>query len=147
MGARIVAVIALAAVTAFAALACTKQISDRDIQLVDLTDARDLVEGRARLFGLAGTASGAFVDPRGGRSYRQGHIPDAVHLPFQDISTRSDILKKYDVLVVYGDGYDDELARGMSKRLMELGFKDVRTLRGGLKAWTAAGFELAEGDS
>ena len=34
---------------------------------------------------------------------------------------------------------------GMSKRLLELGFKDVRTLRGGLRAWTDAGFEVEEG--
>jgi rhodanese-related sulfurtransferase len=147
MGARIVAIIALAGFTAIAALACTKQISDRDIQLVDLTDARELVEGRKRLFGLAGTAAGAFVDPRSARLYRQGHIPGAIHLPFQDVSTRSDVLSRYDVLVVYGDAYDDELAMGMSKRLMELGFRDVRTLRGGLKAWTAAGFELVSGNS
>jgi 3-mercaptopyruvate sulfurtransferase SseA len=34
----------------------------------------------------------------------------------------------------------------MSKRLMELKHKDVRTLRGGLRAWADAGLELDTGD-
>jgi rhodanese-related sulfurtransferase len=33
----------------------------------------------------------------------------------------------------------------MSKTLIELGFDDVRTLRGGLRAWEDAGFEVEKG--
>lgn len=144
MGVRIIVLGLL--VLSLPAFGCQNQISDKNLVLVDPTDAMEIAEGRKRLFGLAGTAEAAWVDPRGARAYRKGHIPGAISLPFQNLSTESDRLKGYDVLIVYGNDYDDELARGMSKRLMELGFKDVRTLRGGLKAWAKAGYELEEGE-
>ncbi len=125
---------------------CSKSISDRNLELVDPADALKLMEGRKKLLGLAGTQTGAWVDPRGARAYREGHIPGAIHLPFQELAARQQRLREYDVLVVYGTSVKDDLADGMSKRLMELGFKDVRTLRGGLRAWTRAGFELETGD-
>ncbi len=148
MGARTipVVVITLVAAVVLPTGGCSKQISDKNIELVDATDASELVEGRQRLFGLAGTATGAFVDPRSARKYREGHIPGAVSLPFQNLTKESARLEGYDVLIIYGSGYDDQLALGMSKRLMELGFKDVRTLRGGLQAWTAAGNDVETGE-
>ncbi len=125
---------------------CSKSISDRDLDLVDPGDALELIEGRKKLLGLAGTETGAWVDPRGARAYREGHIPGAVHLPFQELTAQQQRLRGYDVLIVYGTSVKDDLADGMSKKLLALGFKDVRTLRGGLRAWTRAGFELETGD-
>ncbi len=125
---------------------CTRSISDRNLDLVDPGEALQLVEGRKKLLGLAGTETGAWVDPRGARAYREGHIHGAIHLPFQELATQQQRLRDYDVLIVYGTSVKDDLADGMSKRLLELGFKDVRTLRGGLRAWTRAGFELETGD-
>ena len=106
-------------------------------------DAIELVEGHKRLLG--GTATGAWVDPRSDKAYGEGHIPGAIHVPFQSVATRHQVLRGYDVLVVYGNDYNDPKAEGMSKRLVELGHKDVRTLRGGLRAWTNAGHELETG--
>ncbi len=146
MGARTIPVITLVAALILPTAGCSRQISDKNIELVDATDASELIEGRQRLFGLAGTASATFVDPRSARRYREGHIPGAISLPFQNLSTESARLEAYDVLIIYGNGYDDELAFGMSKRLMELGFKDVRTLHGGLQAWTAAGNDVETGE-
>ena len=93
-----------------------RSTSDRDIVLVDVAEAMDVVEGRKRLFGLAGSASGTFVDPRSEKAYRDGHIPGAISLPFKYVSQRHDELKGYDVLVVYGADYNDDIAEGMSKR-------------------------------
>ncbi len=126
---------------------CSRSISDRDLILVDPDEAVLLVEGRKKLLGLAGTQTGVWVDPRGDRAYRQGHIAGAIHLPFQELAVQQQRLRDYDVLIIYGTSVKDDLADGMSKRLMELGFKDVRTLRGGLRAWTRAGFELETGDT
>ena len=123
-----------------------KSISDRDLVLLDPQEGMELVEGRKKLLGLAGTETGAWVDPRGARAYREGHIPGAVHLPFQELTAQQQRLRGYDVLIVYGTSVKDDLADGMSKKLLALGFKDVRTLRGGLRAWTRAGFELETGD-
>ena len=118
----------------------------RDLVLLDPQEGMELVEGRKKLLGLIGTENGAWVDPRSARKYRDGHIPGAIHLPFQKLAEEEDRLRGYDVLIVYGDGFKDDLAGGMSKRLLEMGFRDVRTLRGGLKAWKRADLELETGD-
>ena len=137
----------LLAATALLAGGCGgKSISDRDLVLIDPQEGMELVEGRKKLLGLAGTENAAWVDPRSARKYRDGHIPGAIHLPFQKLADEEDRLRGYDVLIVYGDEFKDDLAGGMSKRLLELGFKDVRTLRGGIKAWTRADLELETGD-
>jgi len=137
----------LAAVTVGSMNACMeRKTSDRDLVLVNTTDAMELVEGRKKLLGLAGATSGAWVDPRGERAYREGHIAGAIHLPFQDVASRHQELMAYEILIVYGNSYKDPIAEAMSKRLMELKHKDVRTLRGGLRAWTAADLELVTGD-
>ena len=85
---------------------------------------------RRRALGLAGSP---------------GHIRGAVSLPFSRVSTDYPILHQYDTVIVYGKDYNDPVAEGMSKRLIELGVSDVRTLRGGLRAWESAGNELATG--
>ena len=140
-------IILLLVATALLAGGCGgKSISDRDLVLVDPQEGMELVEGRKKLLGLAGTENAAWVDPRSARKYRDGHIPGAIHLPFQKLAEEEDRLRGFDVLIVYGDGFKDDLAGGMSKRLLELGFKDVRTLRGGIKAWTRADLELETGD-
>ncbi len=124
---------------------CAPAISDRDLTMVDPTETRRLLEERKALLGLGGVVRGACVDPREEAAFVKGHIPGAVHLPFERVSTDYKTLKPYDVLIVYGDDYNDQRAIGMSKRLMELGFKEVRTLRGGLRAWTEAGLDLQTG--
>ena len=127
---------------------CTgRSTSDRDLLLVDPGGAQKLVGEHKVWFGLGGSGRGTWVDPRTESDFRAGHIPGAINLPFQDLAAERDRLSGYDVLVVYGDGYHDPKAEGMSKRLIELGFKDVRTLRGGLRAWTAAGNPLETGEA
>lgn len=123
-----------------------RKISDRDLVLIDTTEAMELVEGRKKLLGLAGESKGVWVDPRSERAYREGHIAGAISLPLQYVTARHKELKDYAILIVYGDDYKDPIADAMSKRLMELKFKDVRTLRGGLRAWTEAGLDLETGD-
>ncbi|MEE8153789.1 MAG: rhodanese-like domain-containing protein [Phycisphaerales bacterium] len=125
-----------------AVLSCTTKTSDRDLVLVNPIDAQELVQGQAKLLGLGGTATGTYVDPRSERDFRLGHIPGAISLPFQHLTNNKSKLDDYDVLIVYGDDYNDPKANAMSKRLLELGFSDVRTLRGGLRAWTSAGYAL-----
>ncbi len=122
---------------------CAQSISNRDLTMVDPTETRRLLEERKSLLGLGGVVRGACVDPRGESAFVKEHIPGAVHLPFERVSTDYKTLKAYDVLIVYGDDYNDPRAIGMSKRLMELGFKEVRTLRGGVSAWKEAGYEVA----
>ena len=85
------------------------------------------------------------IDPRSVSDYENGHIPGAVNLPFQNVARDYKPLLEYDSIIIYGDTYNDPKAKAMSKRLIELGCDDVKTLRGGLEAWRAAGFELETG--
>ena len=128
-----------------AGVGCSSTTSDRDLVLVNPIDAQELIQGRAKLLGLAGTTAGAYVDPRSESDYHVGHIPGAISLPFQNLTNDKTKLDGYDVLIIYGDGYNDPKANAMSKRLLDMGFRDVRTLRGGLRAWTSAGYTLDTG--
>ncbi len=132
--------------TALVWTGCSKSISDSDLVLVSPSEGVELAQGRKTLLGLGGVEKAAWVDPRGGRAYREGHIPGALHVPFQDLNDRQEMLRGYNALIVYGNDFRDALADGMSKRLMELGFRDVRTLKGGLQAWIRAGYEVETGD-
>ncbi len=127
----------LAVATAFAP-GCRTTISDRDLVLVGPEEAARIIEHKP----LLGDRNAVWVDPRTEREFHDGHIPGAVNLPFQDVERRHQQLDRYDVLVVYGDDYGDSKASAMSKRLLMLGHKEVRTLKGGLRAWLDAGYTL-----
>ena len=68
-----------------------------------------------------------------------GHIPGALNLPFNQLGTKSYLLDGYTSLIVYGRRWNDPVADAMSKKLIEMGFKDVRTLQGGFEGWVEAG--------
>ena len=91
--------------------------------------------------------AGAWVDARPEADYRAGHIPGAISMPYERVTLDHKLLNGYDVIVVYGNDYNDTRANGMSKRLIELGHGDVRTLTGGMRAWKAEGnsIETSEG--
>jgi len=46
------------------------------------------------------------------------------------------------MFIVYDTDYDDVLAKAASKRLMELGYENVYSLLGGLKAWKTEGYPV-----
>jgi rhodanese-related sulfurtransferase len=115
--------------------------SDRSLEFVDPDEAEVLVAGRRKILG--GQEEGAvLVDPRPSAAFEARHIPGALSVPYQDLTFLADDLRAFKTLIVYGEGYRDPRAEGMSKSLMELGFADVRTLRGGLRAWTDSGREV-----
>ncbi len=122
----------------------TRTTSDKSLAFVDPMEAAALLQGRAKLLGLGGTTSGVCVDPRSADDYLAGHIPGALHLPLERLRARHKELRDYDVIVVYGDTYNSTLAIAMSKAVIELGYKQVHTLRGGLVAWQDAGFDVAK---
>ena len=54
-------------------------------------------------------------------------------------------LKGYDQFIVYDTDWEDTIGKAASKRLMELGFDNVYTLEGGLKAWKRDGNSVETG--
>ncbi|MCH8006494.1 MAG: hypothetical protein IH888_09720 [Planctomycetes bacterium] len=142
-----VAVAALAGPVLWVPSGCSsRRTSNRDLVLVNPDEASAILSGQKGLLGLGGPGAAAWVDPRSEADFLQGHIPGAINLPFQDVTAGHHRLASYNTLVVYGDDFADTKAQGMSKRLLELGHKDVRTLRGGLRAWIAAGKILEVGE-
>ena len=118
---------------------CTSaKTSDRSIVYVEAADALALSQGEARLFGLAPATRSVYVDARTETEYREAHLPGAVHLPIEDAREQHRPLREFDVLIVYGNDFNSIRADALSKTLIELGH-DVRTLRGGLRAWRDAG--------
>jgi phage shock protein E len=125
---------------------CSTKTSDRDLVFLNPHDAIDAIRTQRRVMGLGGERSGVWLDPRTDEEYKQGHIPGAIHMPMQQVRQDHGILRDYSVIVVYGNDYNSPRATAVSKTLMELGYRDVRTLRGGLKAWQEAGFSLQQSE-
>lgn len=124
---------------------CAGSPSDKVLKPVSVLEAKDLVQERSRLLGLGGKSTGAWVDSRQDAEYIAGHIPGAINMPYERVTLEHKSLDQYSIIIVYGGDYNDSRANGMSKRLMELGHGDVRTLTGGLRAWKADGNEVATG--
>ncbi len=74
------------------------------------------------------------VDVRGNDDYRDGHIPGAINIPGEVLSSRS--LPRDREIVLYGDGLGRVLAEDYAEGLR--GGRTARVLRGGLAAWESA---------
>jgi 3-mercaptopyruvate sulfurtransferase SseA len=133
----------LIALVALIAGCGTPTTSQRSMVFVDPPQAQDVMNSRRGILGLGGERSATWLDPRSPDAFARGHIAGAINLPFGRVTTDHEtVLAGYDLIIVYGDDYNDPIAEAMSKRLLNLGYKDVRTLRGGLRQWTNEGFEL-----
>ncbi len=125
-------------------VACEPSTSDRDLVYLDSYHAIEVMNAPTGAF--QSTKTSAFIDPRSREAYALKHIAGAINLPFEDMTLEAPgLLEKYDILVVYDSDYEDILAKAASKRLLELRFKTVYTLEGGLKAWEKAGNEVQSG--
>lgn len=111
-------------------------------------------EARARVQSLAALSAmqavrlmnqGALVlDLRTRQSFDAGHIGDARNVPFADLESQVDNLKKWrDKNVI---AYDDSGAGGAGavRTLTKLGFTKVFNLEGGLNAWVKDNLPLTK---
>jgi rhodanese-related sulfurtransferase len=134
--------LALVVVTLVAlAAGCTRKTSDRDVVFLEPAQAVARSHEEPGLFG--GERRPVWVDPRTPEHYAECHIAGAISLPFPRMTAEAPVmLRGYDMFFVYGTSHDDTIAKAASKRLMELGFDDVYTLKGGLEKWKADGMEV-----
>lgn len=138
--------IALAAFAALGLSACSTTTDDSSLTMVDPQEALKTMHDRSGVLGL-GKSKSVWVDPRSLEAYRKAHIPGAIHLPFSEVADEHELrLEGVTTIVVYGEDYNDVKAKGMSKRLIELGYDDVRTLAGGLRQWESQGHDVETGD-
>ncbi|MDA0803147.1 MAG: rhodanese-like domain-containing protein [Planctomycetota bacterium] len=125
---------------------CGNNISDKNLKYIPLIEVDQLLHPRGSLFHAA--VPGVWVDPRLTKSYVEGHIPGAISIPFPEMLTVADQELgggKYGAIIIYDTNYDDILGKSGAKRLMEMGFKEVYNLQGGLEAWKQAGHPLVTG--
>lgn len=139
-------VVILGSLALLATTGCDPKTSDRDLVWVDPTAAMEVGMARRNVLGIGRATRVCWLDPRSVADYEKEHIPNAVNLPFPAISDRAQVdLAGYDEFVVYGTDYADPLPASASKRLMEMGFKKVYTLKGGLRAWKRDGQPVVSG--
>jgi len=94
---------------------------------------------------LINRRNAVIIDVREPKEYEGGRIPNAVHLPRSQLASRSHELKKWiarPVIAYCARGQRSRMAAGA---LTKLGFAEVYTLRGGLRAWSEAGLPVEKG--
>ena len=127
--------------------ACKTKTSDRDLQNVSSHEAVEIsASGGQGLFAASPTV--VWVDPRSKEEFDRAHIPGAVNIPFAgpfEQDARKE-LHNATVIFVYGTSVQDVLGVAASKRLIELGYSEVYTLKGGLRQWTRDGNKVDGSD-
>lgn len=114
-----------------------------------------LIEFRARRRGSSAVGpqdavrlvnAGALVlDVRDRTAYEAGHIIDARSIPAAELADRAESIKKFKekpVLVYCDSGLT---SAGAVRRLKELGFTKVVSLRGGLQGWLQENLPVVKG--
>jgi rhodanese-related sulfurtransferase len=80
------------------------------------------------------------VDIRPSEAFNAGHVPQARSLPLSDLEKKAGALPKNKPIIVICD--IGRTAVSAATRLRKLGFTEVVTLDGGLKAWMTAGLPV-----
>jgi len=85
------------------------------------------------------------LDLREAKEYEAGRVPNAMQIPLSQLATRGQELGRFTArpLITYSDRGNH--GRSAAGTLAKLGFKEIYTLRGGLRAWVDAGLPLEKG--
>lgn len=83
------------------------------------------------------------LDVRDKEEYDSGHVPNAMHVSRGTLEVKIENLvsdKNQPILVYCGGGYRSALA---ADNLQKIGYKNVISVEGGMKAWRSAGFDVS----
>jgi thiosulfate sulfurtransferase len=94
-----------------------------EIPQIQIQDAKQKLDEKVCLF----------VDIRDPGSYRQAHIPGALHVHDGNVQEFLQNTDKNKAVVVYC--YHGNSSLGATAFLLENGFKDVASMSGGFEAW------------
>jgi rhodanese-related sulfurtransferase len=100
--------------------------------------------GALRATQLINRQNAVLLDLRETKDYDAGHVPNAVHIPLSQLGSRGGELAKLTSrpLIAYCDR--GIRSRNAGSALSKLGFAEVYTLHGGVRAWTDAGLPVAK---
>jgi rhodanese-related sulfurtransferase len=85
------------------------------------------------------------LDLRETNEYEGGRVPNAVHIPLSQLAGRGKELAKFTARPVIAYCDRGNRSRTATSQLTKLGFTEVFTLHGGLRAWSEAGMPLEKG--
>jgi rhodanese-related sulfurtransferase len=94
---------------------------------------------------LINRRNAVLLDVREPKEYEGGRIPNAVHLPHSQLASRGQELKKLTARPVIAYCERGQRSRTAAGALGKIGFSEVYTLRGGLRAWSEAGLPVERG--
>lgn len=119
---------------------CGTNITERDVDKarISVADVTELL--RARDGGRPEAL--LLLDPRPAEEFAQGRLPGARNVPMGSVRTdqgRDPRWLGYEVIVVYGRNPAAASARGLTKRLLSLDYKEVRFMEPGFEGWVRAG--------
>ena len=86
-----------------------------------------------------------FLDARENEDYKEGHIKNALSLPYYDFDNYKQILRNIpesSVVVTYCAGTDCDLSILLGKQLFEIGYKRVYIFFGGWNDWLKAKYPI-----
>ena len=115
---------------------CTPQVSDRDVSPIAAEDVASWLR--------KGDEGRLVIDVRSPEDFERAHIDGAEHfdLPELSDSRHREFFARHKTLVVYGQNAGSARATAAAKRLLSLGYPDVRVLSGGLEAWESRGLPV-----
>jgi len=82
------------------------------------------------------------VDIRNQKDYKNGHIPEAINIPYEKFSELNVKLPKNKEIYIYGNNEKDKRSSKICKKLIAEGYNLVREIKGGFEAWKKAGLKV-----
>lgn len=119
----------LAMLTLATMTGCSKRLQTSDEDLVDanMATVREVMSSDEE--------SAIMLDIRSADSYRDEFIEGAVSAPMTTLRQDDIRLNDIDIIVVYGDDFNDVLGPAAAKKLRAFGYENVLLYRGGLADW------------
>ncbi len=120
---------------------CERTTKDTDIKFISVSETKNLFDRVQR----GESTAAVFLDPRPGTEFAEGHIPGARNLTLAQVKPKAKVdprIERFNNLVVYGTDPASATARGLSKRLIAVGYGDVKFFAGGLKDWKERGYPI-----
>jgi len=83
------------------------------------------------------------VDVLSEESYKEGHIPGAINIPFGNLESLAErYLDRKDTIVVYCGSYSCQASTKATRKLLEMGYENTLDFKAGKRGWQHAGLGL-----